>query len=66
MRAAGRAVAQQCRVRLRCRAMLAGTSRACWLQDAHRMQCTDYLRAGGLRLNASKPRREIKRVVNDR
>ncbi|MDR3536778.1 MAG: GxxExxY protein [Acetobacteraceae bacterium] len=44
----------------------------CWLQlktakaldDAHRMQCTNCLKASGLRLNFGKPRLEIKRVVN--
>jgi GxxExxY protein len=38
------------------------------LDDAHRMQCTNYLKATGLRLclllNFGKPRLEIKRVVN--
>ena len=39
------------------------------LDDAHRMQCANYLRATGLRLclllNFGKPRLEIKRVVCD-
>lgn len=38
------------------------------LDDTHRMQCTNYLKATGLRLclllNFGKPRLEIKRVVN--
>ena len=38
------------------------------LDDAHRMQCTNYLKATGLRLclllNFDNPRLEIKRVVN--
>jgi GxxExxY protein len=38
------------------------------LDDSHRMQCTNYLKATGLRLclllNFGKPRLEIKRVVN--
>ena len=38
------------------------------LDDMHRMQCTNYLKATGLQLclllNFSKPRLEIKRVVN--
>jgi GxxExxY protein len=38
------------------------------LDDAHRMQCTNYLKASGLRLclllNFGKPRLEIKRVVH--
>ncbi|HME23705.1 MAG TPA: GxxExxY protein [Acetobacteraceae bacterium] len=38
------------------------------LDDAHRMQCTNYLKASGLRLclllNFSKSRLEIKRVVH--
>jgi GxxExxY protein len=38
------------------------------LEDAHRMQCTNYLKATGLRLclllNFGKPRLEIKRVVH--
>ena len=38
------------------------------LDDAHRMQCTNYLKATGLRLclllNFGKPRLEIKRVAN--
>src|SRR6266700_6128568 len=37
------------------------------LDDSHRMQCTNYLKATGLRLclllNFGKPRLEIKRVV---
>jgi GxxExxY protein len=39
------------------------------LNDTHRMQCTNYLKATGLQLclllNFSKPRLEIKRVVHD-
>jgi GxxExxY protein len=38
------------------------------LDDVHRMQCTNYLKAAGLRLclllNFGKPRLEIKRVVH--
>jgi GxxExxY protein len=38
------------------------------LDDAHRIQCTNYLNATGLRLclllNFGKPRLEIKRVVH--
>jgi GxxExxY protein len=38
------------------------------LDDAHRMQCTNYLKATGLQLclllNFGKPRLEIKRVVH--
>jgi GxxExxY protein len=38
------------------------------LDDTHRMQCTNYLKATGLRLclllNFGNPRLEIKRVVN--
>ena len=38
------------------------------LEDAHRMQCTNYLKATGLQLcvllNFGKPRLEIKRVVH--
>ena len=38
------------------------------LDDAHQMQCTNYLKATGLRLclllNFGKPRLEIKRVVH--
>ena len=38
------------------------------LDDTHRMQCTNYLKATGLQLglllNFSKPRLEIKRVVH--
>ena len=38
------------------------------LDDAHRMQCTNYLKATGLRLclllNFGKPRLEIKRVAH--
>jgi GxxExxY protein len=38
------------------------------LDDAHRMQCTNYLKATGLQLRLlldfGKPRREIKRVVH--
>jgi GxxExxY protein len=38
------------------------------LDEVHRMQCTNYLKATGLRLclllNFGKPRLEIKRVVN--
>ena len=38
------------------------------VEDAHRMQCTNYLKATGLRLclllNFGRPRLEIRRVVN--
>jgi GxxExxY protein len=38
------------------------------LDDAHRMQCTNYLKATGLQLclllNFGKPRLEIKRVAH--
>jgi GxxExxY protein len=61
---------------------LANTSRICWvegalvvelkvvkaLDDAHRMQCTNYLKANRLQLclllNFGKPRLEITRVAN--
>jgi GxxExxY protein len=39
------------------------------LDDAHRLQCTNYLKATGLRLclllNFGRPRLEIKRLVHD-
>ncbi len=83
IRAAGLAVAQQCSVRVHHHDMLVGeyfadllvedallvelkTVKA--LDDAHRMQCTNYLKASGLQLclllNFSRPRLEIKRIVN--
>jgi GxxExxY protein len=83
MRAAGLAIVQQYGVRVLYNDMLVGeyfpdllvedvllvelkTVKA--LDDTHRMQCTNYLKATGLRLclllNFGKPRLEIKRVVN--
>jgi GxxExxY protein len=83
LRAAGLAVAQQYAARVHYNGALVGeyvadllvedvllvelkTAKA--LDDAHRMQCTNYLKASGLRLclllNFSKPRLEIKRVVH--
>lgn len=83
MRAAGLAVAQQCGVKVHYNGMVVGeyladlvvedvllvelkTVKA--LHDAHRMQCTNYLKASGLRLclllNFGNSRLEIKRVVH--
>jgi GxxExxY protein len=83
MRAAGLVIVQQYGVRVLYNAMVVGeyfpdllvedvllvelkTVKA--LDDTHRMQCTNYLKATGLRLclllNFGKPRLEIKRVVN--
>jgi GxxExxY protein len=83
MHAAGLAIVQQYGVRVLYNDMLVGeyfpdllvedvllvelkTVKA--LDDTHRMQCTNYLKATGLRLclllNFGKPRLEIKRVVN--
>ena len=82
LRAAGLTVAQQCGVRVHYNDVVVGeyfadllvedvllvelkTVKA--LDDIHRMQCTNYLKATGLRLclllNFGKPRLEIKRVV---
>lgn len=82
-RAAGLTVVQQCSVRVHYNDEVVGeyfpdllvedvllvelkTVKA--LDDAHRMQCTNYLKATGLRLcllfNFGNPRLEIKRVVN--
>jgi GxxExxY protein len=81
--AAGLAVARQCSVRVHYNDVVVGeyfadllienallvelkTVKA--LDDAHRMQCTNYLKATGPRLclllNFGKPRLEIKRVVH--
>lgn len=83
LRAAGLAVVQQYAVRVHYHGAVVGeyfadllvedmllielkTVKA--LDDAHRMQCTNYLKASGLRLclllNFGKPRLEIKRVVH--
>jgi GxxExxY protein len=83
MRAAGLAVARQRGVRVHYNDVVVGeyfadlvvedvllvelkTVKA--LDDAHRMQCTNYLKATGPRLclllNFGKPRLEITRVVN--
>ena len=83
IRATGLAVVQQCSVRVRYNDLVVGeyfadllvegvllvelkTVKA--LDDAHRMQCTNYLKATGLRLclllNFGNPRLEIKRVVH--
>lgn len=82
MRAVGLAVAQQYSFRVHYNGVVVGeywgdllvegallvelkTVKA--LDDVHRMQCTNYLKASGLRLclllNFGKPRLEIKRVV---
>ncbi len=82
LRAAGLAVVQQCCVRVHYKDVVIGeyfadllvedallvelkTVKA--LDDAHRMQCTNYLKAADLQLclllNFGKPRLEIKRVV---
>jgi GxxExxY protein len=83
LRAAGFAVVQQCSVRVHYNDVVFGeyfsdllvdgvllvevkTAKA--LDDAHRMQCTNYLKATGLRLclllNSGRLRLEIKRVVH--
>jgi|SRR5271166_481474 len=83
VRAAGLSVVQQPGVRVQYKGALVGeyfvdllvddmllvelkTVKA--LDDTHRMQCTNYLKATGLRLclllNFGKPRLEIKRVVH--
>jgi len=83
LRAAGLAVAQQCGVRAYYQDAMVGeyfadlvvedmllvelkTVKA--LDDAHRMQCANYLKASGLHLclllNFGRPRLEIKRVVH--
>jgi GxxExxY protein len=83
MHEAGLSVIQQMGIRVHYRIVLAGeyfvnllvndallvelkTVRA--LDDTHRMQCTNYLKATGLHLclllNFGKPRLEIKRVAN--
>jgi len=83
VRAAGLSVVQQSGIRVHYKGALVGeyfvnllvddvllvelkTVRA--LDDTHRMQCTNYLKATGLRLclllNFGKPRLEIKRVVH--
>jgi GxxExxY protein len=83
IRAAGLAVAQQYGVRVHYNGVVVGEYFADLLvedvllvelktvnalDDAHRMQCTNYLKATGLRLclllNFGKPRLEIKRVVH--
>ncbi len=84
LRAAGLAVEQQRSVRVRYNDVVVGEYFADLLVenvllvelktvnalgDAHRMQCTNYLKATGLRLclllNFGRPRLEIKRVVRD-
>jgi GxxExxY protein len=83
VRAAGLSAVQQCGAKVRYKDILVGeyfvdllindvllvelkAVRA--LDDAHRMQCTNYLKATGLRLclllNFGKPHLEIKRVVH--
>jgi len=83
LRAAGLAVAQQCSVRVHYNNVVVGeyfvdllvedmllvelkAVRA--LDHMHRLQCTNYLKATGLRLclllNFGKPRLEIKRVIH--
>ena len=85
LRAAGLTVAQQSGVRVEYKAVVVGeyfvhlpvadallvelkTAKA--LDESHRLQCTNYLKATGLhlclRLNSGKPRLEIKRVVHGR
>ncbi|HEX5325982.1 MAG TPA: GxxExxY protein [Acetobacteraceae bacterium] len=82
IRAAGLAVAQQYGFKVHYNGMVVGeylgdllvegalpvelkTVKA--LDDVHRMQCTNYLKASGLRLclllNFGKPRLEIKRII---
>ncbi|MDR3535620.1 MAG: GxxExxY protein, partial [Acetobacteraceae bacterium] len=79
MRAASLAVVQRCGVGVYCRDVAVGeyfadplaehallvalkTVRA--LDDAHRLQCGNYLKASGLRLSFGQPRLAIERVVN--
>jgi len=83
LRAAGLTVVQQCSARVYYNGVVVGeycadllvddlllvelkTVKA--LNDVHRMQCTNYLKATGLRLclllNFGKPHLEIKRVVH--
>jgi GxxExxY protein len=83
LRAAGLSVVQQCAARVYYHGVMVGeyfvdllvadvllvelkTVKA--LDDAHRMQCTNYLKATGLQLclllNFGKPRLEIKRVAH--
>ena len=83
LRAAGLAVVRQCSARVNYNDVVVGenfvdllvedmllvelkTVKA--LDDVHRMQCTNYLKATGLRLclllNFGKPRLEIKRVIH--
>jgi len=83
LRASGLLVVQQCGVRVRYKDVVVGeyfvdllvedvllvelkTAKA--LDDAHRMQCINYLKATGLQLclllNFGNPRMEIKRVVH--
>jgi GxxExxY protein len=83
VRAAGLTVAQQCGARVYYRdvvvdeyfldlliedVLLVELKTVKALGDAHRMQCTNYLKATGLQLclllNFGKPRLEIKRVVH--
>jgi GxxExxY protein len=83
LRASGLSVAQQCSVRVHYNDAVVGEyfpdllvedvllvelKTVNDLDGAHRMQCTNYLKATGLRLclllNFGKPRLEIKRVVN--
>lgn len=83
MRAARLLVEQQCSLRVQYRDVVVGEyfvdlmvegvllvelKTVKVLEDVHRMQCTNYLKASGLRLclllNFSRPRLEIKRVVN--
>jgi GxxExxY protein len=82
VRSAGLLVAQQCSVRVFYKGVVAGTYLADLLvedvllvelktvralDDVHRMQCTNYLKASGLKLclllNFGRPRLEIKRVA---
>jgi GxxExxY protein len=83
MRAAGLGVLQQCSISVHYNGVVVGEHFADFLvedvlpvelktvkalDDTHRMQCTNYLKATGLRLclplNFGKPRLEIKRVAN--
>lgn len=67
LRTAGLTVALQCGVKVRHNDAVVGDYFPD-LGDAHRMQCTNYVKATGLRLclllNFSKPRLENKRLVN--